>query len=113
MYTVNFDLDEGRIVNLGQIDHRFLISEQVDLIKAENKFIGWYKEDWQISFGFSYDTVMKDMTLVAKWGKSRDHDTTTPINETISNKESTSTNQELPKIGESGSFVLSIFGVCL
>lgn len=45
MYTVNFDLDEGRIVNLGQIDHRFLISEQVDLIKAENKFIGWYKED--------------------------------------------------------------------
>ena len=70
--TVTFDTDGGSVVDPVEVEHAFRLERPEDPIKEGYTFVGWYREDWAIPFGFSYETIMSDITLVAKWEKNPD-----------------------------------------
>ena len=70
MRTVTFNSDGGTLIDPVEVEHGFRVSEPAAPTKEGYTFVGWYKEGWSIPFGFSYETILSDTTLVAKWEKN-------------------------------------------
>ena len=69
-HTVTLKDEEGKIIDTVRVEHAYRITKPEDPTKAGHDFIGWYKEGWNTPFGFAYESIMKDTTLIAHFEKN-------------------------------------------
>jgi uncharacterized repeat protein (TIGR02543 family) len=70
-YTVSFDSGGGNpILPIANVKQGMRISSPIKPMRTGYTFEGWYKESSLVNeWDFAQDTVLKDMTLYAKWSK--------------------------------------------
>ena len=71
-FTVKFDTGGGTKIADMEIKADAYISRPVDPEKNGYLFVGWYENGGRTEWEFDEYTVVKDMTLVAKWVDAKD-----------------------------------------
>ena len=67
-YTVTFNSNGGSEVASQTVEYGGKVTEPADPTKADNTFVGWYKEEALThEFDFENDTISADTILYAKW----------------------------------------------
>ena len=76
-FTVSFDSQGGSAVESQQVEKGKLATRPEDPTKADNSFLGWYKESaCENDFDFDTEAINEDKTLYAKWVDSNSSDVT-------------------------------------
>lgn len=71
-FTVKFDTGGGTRISDMEIKADAFISRPKDPEKTGYLFVGWYEEGGRVEWEFGEYTVIKDMTLEAKWIDAKD-----------------------------------------